>query len=267
MSKAIYVGVDNKARKVKSLYVGVDGKARKVKKGYIGVNGVARLFYAPVDRPPRLPSGYDELEYIYTDPSTYSQYAEPSYIDTLIGAKSTTKLILRAQVLSMEDSFVVPLISSSYVYSSSAITYSARFNLDVDRSGIMNASITTYEGVATPIRVASNLYTPFEITMQGDGNIILNGLHYKDFGILHSTIHAAQLSNILLGVKPIYGIYARDYRPMRFTECLIYDGDELQADLIACKNAAGMVGMYDVVRESLFTSASTSQFLAGPKIY
>lgn len=45
MAKSAYVGIDNKARKVKYIYVGVDGKARKVKKGYIGVGGVAKLFY------------------------------------------------------------------------------------------------------------------------------------------------------------------------------------------------------------------------------
>lgn len=45
MSKAVYVGVANTARKVKKMYVGVDGVARKVKKGYIGVDGKARLFY------------------------------------------------------------------------------------------------------------------------------------------------------------------------------------------------------------------------------
>lgn len=46
MTQSIYVGVDNKARKVKSLYVGVDGVARKVKKVYIGdTNGKAQLCY------------------------------------------------------------------------------------------------------------------------------------------------------------------------------------------------------------------------------
>lgn len=45
MAKSIYIGVDNKARKVKKLYIGVNDKARKIKKGYIGVDGVARLFY------------------------------------------------------------------------------------------------------------------------------------------------------------------------------------------------------------------------------
>ena len=46
MGKAIYIGVDGVARKVKKVYLGVDSLARKVKKGYIGVAGVARQFYS-----------------------------------------------------------------------------------------------------------------------------------------------------------------------------------------------------------------------------
>ena len=46
MAKNAYVGVDNKAKKIKNIYVGIDDKARKVKKVYIGVNGVARLCYS-----------------------------------------------------------------------------------------------------------------------------------------------------------------------------------------------------------------------------
>lgn len=46
MAKAMYVGVDNKARKVKKMYVGVDGVAREAKKGYVGVSNVARPFLA-----------------------------------------------------------------------------------------------------------------------------------------------------------------------------------------------------------------------------
>lgn len=46
MTQSIYVGVDNKAKKVKSIYVGVDGVARKVKKVYVGdTNGKAQLCY------------------------------------------------------------------------------------------------------------------------------------------------------------------------------------------------------------------------------
>lgn len=46
MAKSIYVGVGDKARKVKKLYVGVNNVARKVKKVYVGdANGKARLCY------------------------------------------------------------------------------------------------------------------------------------------------------------------------------------------------------------------------------
>ena len=52
MAKAVYVGVDSKARKMKKAYIGIDGTARKVKKMYIGdSSGKARLCYsAELDR-------------------------------------------------------------------------------------------------------------------------------------------------------------------------------------------------------------------------
>lgn len=45
MAKETYVGISNRARKVKGIYVGLNGKAREVVKGYVGVNGKARLFW------------------------------------------------------------------------------------------------------------------------------------------------------------------------------------------------------------------------------
>lgn len=56
MSKGVYVGVNNLARKVTKIYCGVDNVARKVKKGYVGVGGVARIFF----------SGEQKLEYYGT---------------------------------------------------------------------------------------------------------------------------------------------------------------------------------------------------------
>ena len=45
MARVTYVGVNDKARKVKSMYIGVNDKARKIVKAYVGVNSVARIFY------------------------------------------------------------------------------------------------------------------------------------------------------------------------------------------------------------------------------
>lgn len=46
MSKGLYAGVGNSAKKGTKIYVGVGGVAKKVAKGYIGVGGVARQFYS-----------------------------------------------------------------------------------------------------------------------------------------------------------------------------------------------------------------------------
>lgn len=45
MPRVPYIGVNDKAKKVKKMYIGVDGKARKILKAYVGVNGIARIFY------------------------------------------------------------------------------------------------------------------------------------------------------------------------------------------------------------------------------
>lgn len=45
MSKKIYVGVDNKAKQVKTFYVGINNTARKIKKAYVGVNNTARQIW------------------------------------------------------------------------------------------------------------------------------------------------------------------------------------------------------------------------------
>ena len=45
MAKKAYIGVGDKARKVKKIYLGISGVARQMQKGYVGVNGVARLFF------------------------------------------------------------------------------------------------------------------------------------------------------------------------------------------------------------------------------
>lgn len=49
MAKRAYVGVEDKARKIKKMYVGSNAVARKIKKGYVGVDGVARQFFSSAD--------------------------------------------------------------------------------------------------------------------------------------------------------------------------------------------------------------------------
>ena len=61
MAKKTYIGIADKAEKVKKIYIGVDGVARKVKAAYIGVNGVAKKIFA---------SGVAEMAITYTGKHT-----------------------------------------------------------------------------------------------------------------------------------------------------------------------------------------------------
>lgn len=49
MAKGIYIGVSDKARRVKTAYVGVNNVARRIKKAYIGIGGIARPVYSYED--------------------------------------------------------------------------------------------------------------------------------------------------------------------------------------------------------------------------
>lgn len=46
MGKKLFIGVGNKAHRVKKIYLGGGGAARRVKKGFIGVNGKAQQFFS-----------------------------------------------------------------------------------------------------------------------------------------------------------------------------------------------------------------------------
>ena len=41
----IYLGRNNKAKKINDLYVGINSQSKPVVKGYVGVNGYSKLFY------------------------------------------------------------------------------------------------------------------------------------------------------------------------------------------------------------------------------
>lgn len=64
MAKAVYVGIDSKARKMKKAYIGIGGTARKVKKMYIGdSSGKARLCYSAELEKVGMAAGLDTARY------------------------------------------------------------------------------------------------------------------------------------------------------------------------------------------------------------
>lgn len=74
----------------KAAYVGISGKARKIKKGYIGVGGIANR---------KLPSGYTQVEYVESDGA--------SYFDTGFVPNQDTKVVMEALIPSEPSSIAV----------------------------------------------------------------------------------------------------------------------------------------------------------------
>lgn len=52
----------------------------------------------------------------------------------------------------------------------------------------------------------------------------------------------------------------------KYYSCKIYDNDVLVRDFIPCKNADGVIGMYDVVNSQFYQNAGTGVFTAGDEV-
>jgi len=88
MSKAAYLGKDDKARKTRKVYTGVNGVARKVKYGYVGVNGVARKFYSALE-----PGDLDFFEWRFERCKSFTSSTSGSgsgWNDTTLGTTKST---------------------------------------------------------------------------------------------------------------------------------------------------------------------------------
>ena len=107
MGKSAYIGLADKARKIKTMYVGVDGKARKIKKAWIGdANGKAREWW----------SGGKGSNIVYVSKASKGTTSSNRYVT---GFTSTDKATTFAQTASK-----LTTISSS----SSAKPYITYFN-------------------------------------------------------------------------------------------------------------------------------------------
>lgn len=74
MSKGTYLGVANKAKRIKKQYIGVDGKAKKIKRGYVGVNGKAKLMFSADKQIIELPELQLNMAVGNTSPATVGDY-------------------------------------------------------------------------------------------------------------------------------------------------------------------------------------------------
>ena len=207
--------------------------------------------------PSRLPDGYTEVEYI-TSENTSTNVSGP-YIDTLYKPNQTTRVILDYQpkvngqknrrvfgsgeydtigyVYNMEESVGQSNCYYYYKYGDSASWYTTSIHPDLNRH---------------------------TVDFNNNGQILLDG---TSIATLPSTTFTCDFNlGLFRSIYNDYTSFAINFLG-RVYSCKVYDNGTLVRDLVPCKNASNVVGMYDVVNGVFYTTANASyQFGAGSAV-
>lgn len=183
-----------------------------------------------------LPSGYKKLEYI--------QSSGTQYIDTGFKPNQSTKIEL--DVLSAEGtSSNIPYIfgtqdsSNNYFVATWVLGYG---------NGMVTTGINLYDGKFHVVKVE-------------------NGALYKDGSI----IAQRTVSSFSIGV-PIFlfavnsSRQSMGYGACKLRSCKIYNNGMLVRDFIPCKNASGVIGLWDDVNSVFYQNAGSGTFISGPEV-
>lgn len=182
----------------------------------------------------RLPEGYAEVQYI--------QSAGTQYVDT--GFKPN------------QDSRVLIKLSTSETGSHTV------FGADLgwaDDGFALGVGFTHY-GKETGTISGLNNGSPHEVDFNKniismDGKPVLT-MGNSTFSVPHNL---ALFANNRAG-----GIQEKTTMVLYY--CRIYDGNTIIRDYIPCKNAAGAVGLYDLIGQKFYGNAGTGSFTAGPEV-
>ena len=186
-----------------------------------------------------LPSGYRKLEYI--------QSSGTQYIDTGFKPNQDTRVVTKISFNVLTSG------TSSYAFGAANSGSSGLFEISTGNNLIRLG----YGGTAVTQTFPST--KPF--TIDFNKNVVtINGAAY--------TLTAATFTGT-------YSMYICDtnrgkaYRAIPAVTVYsfqIYDNGTLVRDFIPCKNASGVVGMWDDVNNTFYSNAGSGTFTAGPEV-
>lgn len=184
-----------------------------------------------------LPSGYKRLEYI--------QSSGTQYIDTGIIGSYDTRVTAEFEILSIGSGTV-------FVFGSQA-NNNVRFCLGITSASVFRSDYGT-EYISGPSAATGTKYT-------ADKN--------RNVCTINGTAINSN-AQTFTGTTNIY-LFARSYSSLSYASlkmygCKIYSNDVLVRDFIPCKNASGVVGMWDDVEQKFYKNAGSGSFVAGLEI-
>lgn len=191
-----------------------------------------------------LPSGYKRLEYI--------QSSGTQYIDTGFKPNNNTKVVIDFELTENTGKHQIIFGARS---SSSSGQYVLGF------TGHRSPAVWRSDFGSNQVTFSSNL------TWSGNHNATKNGnICTLDAESVTNTASTFESTVNLLICAGNTGGSVDNYTKAKVYSCKIYDNGTLARDFIPCKNASGVVGLWDDVNSVFYQNAGSGTFTAGPEI-
>lgn len=224
----------------------LDDLAARLSRVGCNVPGYERLKIPRTAHPSgRLPEGYTELEYIQ---STGTQY-----IDTGFKPKNTTKITADFQVTTQPTSHLI-IFGCRTGYSSAdqfVLGFAGHKSPAVWRADFGSGQTSFPSTVVWSSRFTA-VFDSSACTLNADSVNNTNSTFTSTHDLFLLTDNDNETAAGYISAK----LYA----------CRIYDNGTLARNFIPCKNAAGMIGLYDTVGAEFYPNAGTGSFTAGAAV-
>ena len=186
--------------------------------------------YIGLNKQRGLPSGYTEL--------TYIQSSGTQYIDTGFKANQNTKMVLDCEI----------------TYGTGWIMIAGSYDSGAHYSWWAKASQMYVYYVSANKNVVG---TSGRMMLTADKNTWTAGANAMSF-----------TASTFAATSPIYlcsvnGGGSYENATMKIYSCKIYDNGTLVRDFVPCKNASGVVGLYDMVNGTFYSNAGSGSFSPG----
>ncbi len=224
-------------------YVNISGAMHKLLRGYVNIGGVLHLMYQG-EASSRLPSGYKEVESIYSNGS--------QYIDTGFKPTGNTRVVMDHESFSVSSGYPTMFgCRSSSGSNAFACHYSAGTSL-----------CYMYYHIYTPSFTVNNPWGRHTVDVN-------KGQLYRDGLLIGSQPLQSFTSTLNLYLFTLnYGgtIPSSHNSPLRLYSCQVYDNGTLVRDFVPCKNPSGAVGLFDLVNSVFYANKGSGSFTAGAEV-
>ena len=190
----------------------------------------------------KFPSGYTELEYI--------QSSNGTYILTGIYPTNETRIVADMQLPTAPSSHI-GFFGSRTAYNSS----------DQYVLGVTGAKVFRTDFASNQATFASSVVCTARSSIDKNGPACtINGTTVNNT----SNTFTGKYELILFGINTAGTV--GNHGVMTLWSFKIYESETLIRDFVPCKNASGVIGLYDTVGRQFYDNAGTGTFTAGPEV-